>query len=212
MDPKEKREEQVRDTKRALILDAARNVFAEKGFHETRLEDIAERAGFSKASLYNYYKDKESLFLSLGIREHSQLAKNLENAVDLTAPFEANLRKLLDILFANLRDQFTFISSLNAPMALLFCHARSLGEERDALISEFKACAHHMMEIFENIVEAGRRRGDIQSKLETRQLANFAASLLRGVVIEWKKRGKVGDAEQEIQCLVEFIKHGFAIS
>jgi hypothetical protein len=68
MDPKENRERVIKDAKCALILNAAKKLFDAKGYWETRLEDIAADVGFSKASLYNYYPDKESLFLSLAIR------------------------------------------------------------------------------------------------------------------------------------------------
>jgi len=60
--PKEVRDQTVRDAKTNLILDSALKVFSEKGYHETRLEDVAAAAGFSKASLYNYYEDKEEIF------------------------------------------------------------------------------------------------------------------------------------------------------
>ena len=44
-DNKEKRVSRVREMKNDLILDAALEIFADKGFHETRLEDIAQAAG-----------------------------------------------------------------------------------------------------------------------------------------------------------------------
>jgi len=54
LDCKEKRKQLVRDTKTSLILDAALEVLSQKGYYETRLEDIAEKAGFSKSALYRY--------------------------------------------------------------------------------------------------------------------------------------------------------------
>ena len=211
MDPKENREEFVRDAKRNLILDAARDVFAEKGFHEARLEDVAARAGFSKASLYNYYEDKETLYLYLGIREHGRLAANLEEAVDFEAPFEQNLRSLLQILFAGLRDQFAFISSASNPQSGLFCNHAAGNEARTALVIEFLACARRMMDLFERVVAAGKKRGDIKSKLENSVLSQYAASLLRGVVFEWKISGRVGNTEKDTENIMEFVRHGFAL-
>ena len=43
------------------ILEAALALFVEKGFAGTRLDDVAERAGLSKAAIYLYFKDKEAL-------------------------------------------------------------------------------------------------------------------------------------------------------
>ena len=44
------------------IIDAALALFVEKGFAATRLDDVAERAGLSKAAIYLYFADKSALF------------------------------------------------------------------------------------------------------------------------------------------------------
>lgn len=49
----------------AEILSAALDLFAEKGFSATRMEDVASRAGLSKAAIYLYFKDKISLLAAL---------------------------------------------------------------------------------------------------------------------------------------------------
>jgi AcrR family transcriptional regulator len=47
------------------ILDAALALFVEKGFAGTRLDDVAKRAGLSKAAIYLYFEDKTALFLGV---------------------------------------------------------------------------------------------------------------------------------------------------
>lgn len=47
------------------ILAAALDLFAEKGFSATRMEDVAKRAGLSKAAIYLYFKDKMALLQAL---------------------------------------------------------------------------------------------------------------------------------------------------
>ena len=49
----------------AEILAAALDLFAEKGFSATRMEDVASRAGLSKAAIYLYFKDKMALLTAL---------------------------------------------------------------------------------------------------------------------------------------------------
>ncbi|MFW0783408.1 TetR/AcrR family transcriptional regulator [Gordonia sp. CPCC 206044] len=49
----------------AAFLDAARQVFAEKGYLNTKISDIAETAGRSTGSFYNYYENKEQLLEAL---------------------------------------------------------------------------------------------------------------------------------------------------
>ena len=44
------------------LLEAALELFVEKGFAATRLEDVASRAGVSKGTLYLYFENKDALF------------------------------------------------------------------------------------------------------------------------------------------------------
>ena len=47
------------------MLDAAQAVFAERGFYGASVEDIAERAGFSKGAFYSNFESKDDLFLAV---------------------------------------------------------------------------------------------------------------------------------------------------
>lgn len=51
-----------KEARPAELLEAALNLFVEKGYAATRLEDVAARAGVSKGTLYLYYENKEALF------------------------------------------------------------------------------------------------------------------------------------------------------
>jgi len=53
---------------RSLLLDAAEQVFAEKGFMPATLDDIARAAGYSKGAIYKYFTTKEDLFLAASDR------------------------------------------------------------------------------------------------------------------------------------------------
>ncbi|BBY30973.1 TetR/AcrR family transcriptional regulator [Mycolicibacterium sediminis] len=53
---------------RALLLDAAEDVFAEKGFTSATLDDIAHAAGYTKGAIYKHFATKEELFLAVSDR------------------------------------------------------------------------------------------------------------------------------------------------
>ncbi len=53
------------EVRRKEILDAAFDVFAEHGFTQAKLDDVARRAGIAKGTIYLYFPDKETLFVEL---------------------------------------------------------------------------------------------------------------------------------------------------
>jgi len=96
------RNEEARQAKLQAILDAALDVFAEKGFADARLDDVAARAGVAKGTLYLYAESKQALFEAL-VRSGivAPLAAIERQVLALDAPAEAMLRAL----FAALRRE-----------------------------------------------------------------------------------------------------------
>jgi len=85
---------------RSAILQAALAVFSERGFAETRMADVASRAGLAKGTLYLHFADKESLF-EFVLRESlsDRLAGvQLEPAAPAESPRAALERLLLPVL------------------------------------------------------------------------------------------------------------------
>ncbi len=60
-----RRETHPVEERRRQILDAAAAVFARRGYHRARTREIADEAGVSEGTVYNYFKSKEDLLISL---------------------------------------------------------------------------------------------------------------------------------------------------
>jgi AcrR family transcriptional regulator len=70
---------------RAALIAAARAVFAEKGYFETKLSDITERAGCSTGTLYTYFRNREDVLTA--IIEGAQ-DRMLKSQAPATEPFD----------------------------------------------------------------------------------------------------------------------------
>jgi AcrR family transcriptional regulator len=81
------------------IVQAALEVFAEKGFAAARLDDIARQAGVSKGALYLYFETKEDLFRAV-VRE--AVAPNLDMVEAMLAQATLPFPDLLRLLFARI--------------------------------------------------------------------------------------------------------------
>lgn len=77
-----------REATRERILDAARDVFAERGVYGGTVEDICSRAGFTRGAFYSNFADKDDVLRALIAREHARLLDRLDASfalVDETA-------------------------------------------------------------------------------------------------------------------------------
>src|SRR5262249_60863864 len=78
--------------RRAAILDAARGAFADSGYHETSLEAVAERAGVSKALLYEHFSSKRELYIAMLEMHVHELVERISGAVAGAEPGEQRMR------------------------------------------------------------------------------------------------------------------------
>lgn len=59
------RKEREKQLRQREILSSARELFLQKGYHNTTLEEIAQHAEFGKGTIYNYFSSKEELFYGI---------------------------------------------------------------------------------------------------------------------------------------------------
>jgi AcrR family transcriptional regulator len=76
-----KLKERMRQATRAAILDAAEHVYVRHGFEAGRMEQIAESAGVSVGTLYNYFADRKSLVGSLLEDRRAELLRRVDEAL-----------------------------------------------------------------------------------------------------------------------------------
>src|SRR5258706_9120839 len=83
--------------RRAAILQAALDEFSTRGFAATRLDDVAQRAGVAKGTIYLHFADKESLFQELIRSMLHPLIGAVEAAPAMDLPFPLVAKRILDL-------------------------------------------------------------------------------------------------------------------
>ncbi len=81
-----------RSDRRLQILNAAREVFARYGYEKATLEDIGQRCGLNKASLYYYFRNKEELFARTVLEEAAAFMGELQEGTRRVAGAEAKVK------------------------------------------------------------------------------------------------------------------------
>src|SRR3954454_24766215 len=86
---------------RAKLLEAARALIREKGYEHTTLEEIAERAGMTTGAIYGNFKNRDELFISLGLAYWPPIKPQVKPG----ASFREIMRAMADATIAALPDR-----------------------------------------------------------------------------------------------------------
>jgi AcrR family transcriptional regulator len=90
-----------RQATRDRVLEAASEVFAERGFHGATVEDICERAGFTRGAFYSNFSSKDDLVVELSQRHSEALVDRIRRA---SKREHASAAEVLRDVFAALAD------------------------------------------------------------------------------------------------------------
>lgn len=185
------------------ILEAARKVFAKKGFHEATVDDIAETAGVAKGTVYLYYASKRDVYfaaLKFGIAEMYSLL--LDELKQVSAPQE-KLRVLIATKLAYFDENRDFFKIYYSELGNIpTTHPGGID-------NEFKSLYQEQARLVETILKEGARRKVIRN-LRTEQTAFAISDIIRGVVthriLGWSK----SKVSQDVDFIFDLIWKGIA--
>ncbi len=83
------------EKRRNQILDAAMDVFARRGFHKARMDDIVRESGLSKGAIYWYFKSKDAIIAAILDRIFSREQKALKEALAAEGSVAGRLEELV---------------------------------------------------------------------------------------------------------------------
>jgi AcrR family transcriptional regulator len=190
------------DARRRQILDAAIWTFARKGYRNTSIRDIIDRAAVARGTFYLYYDSKEQVFLAIVNDFHDRLVLMLEEperAIPLAehtgpARLQRVLRRWLDF-FASHRDQAAVVL-----------------KEAGAIDARFEDDVSRLRELgvryFASRFERLQGRGLVTRALEPTVMALLQIGMLDGVVRERILADTEVDVEALAAQLASFAWHG----
>jgi AcrR family transcriptional regulator len=151
----EERKEREKKMRRRQIMDAAKMVFASKGFGGATMENIAEKAEFSPATLYLYFKNKDALFASLNLRMLQDLIARMDDVRD-----QKNLSPEKRIMALEKALYDVYLSDpLNVVNVLRFQSKGRLRNLSPELSSEIRDCTKQYINAIADLFEEGVREG-----------------------------------------------------
>jgi AcrR family transcriptional regulator len=138
----------MEERRRGILLAAAR-LFAEKGYHATTMDDIAERLGASKGVIYYQFRGKDEIIAELRVILAEESIRDVEAILARAEPPELALRHALSALIEKSFHELNRHS-------ILLRNPPDLGEEYRCRIRDAE---HRYVQLLYGILRDGIRRG-----------------------------------------------------
>jgi TetR/AcrR family fatty acid metabolism transcriptional regulator len=178
---------------RDRILDAALNIFASKGYYDTRMDEIVAASATSKGAIYFHFPNKERLFLALVDQFADLIERRVREAVEQEAEGIARVRAALQACLE------TF-GRYRRPAKILLVQAVGLG-------SVFEKKRVEVNDRFANLIkeylEQAIRVGDVLP-VDTDVVSYAWMGAIYGIVIRWVYTGEP-DSERILSALLPLL-------
>lgn len=166
----------VKESKRERIMNAAVQVFARTGYHDTKIEDVAAAAGIGKGTVYEYFDSKLHLFQEIMNKSVSMYYNNIGAENQKTMSFEERIRHLLE-------SHFAFCLQQKDLARILLLDTEYMDKElRDWEIQKRQEREDRLQEIIEEAAARGEIR-PVDSRLFAMSIVGITGAVFLPVIL-----------------------------
>lgn len=181
-----------------VVLDKAMNLFWEKGYHATSMQDLVDRLGINRASLYDTFGNKNQLF-DLAIEKYK--AENIQQLADFLYQ-QLNVRQGLYLLFERSIDATLADES---PKGCFIVNTTTEMANADALIKERLSDNQTQIEtIYYNYLQYGVNQGQISPYKNIKTISNYLYTLQSGINV-------IAKIQKDRASLLQIVSTGLTI-
>ena len=171
--------------RRRQILEAAVKVFAQKGFHASRVGDIAEEAGIAYGLVYHYFESKEDLLETIFRTTWTEMLARVHEVEQAKVPAAEAVRQVTALILRTWRRDPDLVRVLVREVT------RNQHVQRE--VEEITSA----MEALERIVRKGQESGEFRTDLDPRLAAAIFYGALEEVLSGWVL-GQLPDRDEDI--------------
>jgi AcrR family transcriptional regulator len=189
----------VSEERKDQILNAAEEVFSQKGFSKARMDDIAEGTGLSKGTLYLYYKSKDDLIIAILDRIFQREFRVFEN-LDLTS------MSATDAIW-----NFTETTSKDVKMMVrllpITYEFMGLAFRNKFVQKAFKTYLNHYLDILIPIIQHGIDAGEFRPA-DAKEVAIAMGAILEGTLLLWVYDNSLIEPETHLRSGMKLLLEG----
>ena len=195
------RRQQNRSDQRARILDAARALFADRGFDDVTMTEIAGKAGVARATVFNYFPSKvglvEAITEDVLAYFHAMLERGLE---DDAIPVPTLVRAFFAHMGIGIEAYQRFYQSA-------FREVMKVQVGLDPGAGEMRGRG---LLLLERLMTRGQERGELRREIPPRDLAGAFNSLTNGTIVHWLYEDAAGSLREHMERAAEIFLGGVA--
>ena len=180
------------------ILEAALEVFSQKGFHPATMDEIAEKAGVGKGTLYRYFETKEKLFAELVRLRLEELGKRAGSVIE-------EHDDVLTMISKYIRIYFEFFDRNQRLYRLIIQEQLDLGEHSP---DEYFRRVRRAIPNLKRKVYEGTQQG-ILKDVDFQTVFYGTMGFAHGVIQKWLARDCSYPLVDELPGVLEVLFHGF---
>jgi TetR/AcrR family transcriptional regulator, fatty acid metabolism regulator protein len=171
---------------RQLILEAAVRVFARKGYHTSRVGDIAEEAGVAHGLLYHYFDSKDELLETIFSNTWTLMIDTIKGVEALDDPARETLRKVAAIVLRAWRDSPDIVRVLVREVTRSPHLQQEIGETEQAFAA------------LERVIRKGQEAGEFREDVDPRFASFIFYGALEEILTGWVM-GQLPDTEEDVR-------------
>jgi AcrR family transcriptional regulator len=187
--------------RRGELLNAAVRVFARKGFHASRVGDIAEEAGVAHGLLYHYFRSKDEVLETIFREAWERLANETDRIESSGVPLREQLRRFARIYLGS----WLITPELIAVLVREIARSPTVGSR----IDEVRGVFHSL----QRMVSAAQERGEVRSDCDPQLAAWAVYGALEEILTGWvlgQLPGEDDDVERAVATVVNVAYAGLA--
>lgn len=197
------------------ILEAAMELFCEKGIEETSIEEIAEKAGVGSATIYRYYETKAGLAIQSGVGYWDKIADRYLNVTEAEGYPEMSgreqLEHILDALIAIFEEERGFLKYLQE--FEVFVRKYEIDMER---LAEYEECIMSLKPMVTDALGKGLRDGSLAFEWSPDEVCYSLAHTVFGVMKRFAWNGSMLELDScvglvlQVKIAVKLLIRGLA--
>jgi AcrR family transcriptional regulator len=189
----------VSEERKNQILDAATEVFIQKGFDEARMDDIVDEAGLSKGALYWYFKSKDEIIISILDRIFQREFRQIDALKYAEGSASESILQFIEIGLHDLGSIFRLMPIIYEFLALAF---------RNKIVQAvIKRYLNRYLNILTTLIQRGIDSGEFRP-VEAKEVAIAASAIFEGTLLLWIYDKSRINPEQHIRSGIKLLLDG----